>query len=92
MINIIGLSSEISLFLIIISVFLVSPTIIAYFIITNNKKQLKDVELNSKTGKDFSLLVKPIVTYFFLDILIIIGRSEERRVGKECRSRWSPYH
>ena len=22
----------------------------------------------------------------------IIGRSEERRVGKECRSRWSPYH
>ena len=24
------------------------------------------------------------------DILII--RSEERRVGKECRSRWSPYH
>src|SRR5690242_10784993 len=22
----------------------------------------------------------------------IKGRSEERRVGKECRSRWSPYH
>ena len=21
-----------------------------------------------------------------------ISRSEERRVGKECRSRWSPYH
>ena len=21
-----------------------------------------------------------------------INRSEERRVGKECRSRWSPYH
>ena len=21
-----------------------------------------------------------------------IFRSEERRVGKECRSRWSPYH
>ena len=30
------------------------------------------------------------------DLLIIgggaTGRSEERRVGKECRSRWSPYH
>ena len=28
-------------------------------------------------------------------ITAIIGkddRSEERRVGKECRSRWSPYH
>ena len=24
--------------------------------------------------------------------VIIVTRSEERRVGKECRSRWSPYH
>ena len=24
--------------------------------------------------------------------LFSAGRSEERRVGKECRSRWSPYH
>ena len=22
----------------------------------------------------------------------VLCRSEERRVGKECRSRWSPYH
>ena len=22
----------------------------------------------------------------------LVERSEERRVGKECRSRWSPYH
>src|SRR2546422_5418301 len=22
----------------------------------------------------------------------LLDRSEERRVGKECRSRWSPYH
>ena len=22
----------------------------------------------------------------------LLSRSEERRVGKECRSRWSPYH
>ena len=26
------------------------------------------------------------------DILPCFERSEERRVGKECRSRWSPYH
>src|SRR2546422_10324351 len=25
-------------------------------------------------------------------LLLFVGRSEERRVGKECRSRWSPYH
>src|SRR5260370_37211260 len=24
--------------------------------------------------------------------IAMIDRSEERRVGKECRSRWSPYH
>src|SRR3712207_9466940 len=24
--------------------------------------------------------------------MILAQRSEERRVGKECRSRWSPYH
>ena len=28
----------------------------------------------------------------FIDYLSRGGRSEERRVGKECRSRWSPYH
>src|SRR3989442_1822796 len=26
------------------------------------------------------------------EALVAMGRSEERRVGKECRSRWSPYH
>ena len=30
------------------------------------------------------------------DVIFLTGtdehRSEERRVGKECRSRWSPYH
>src|SRR2546425_12576845 len=25
-------------------------------------------------------------------VAFLEGRSEERRVGKECRSRWSPYH
>src|SRR5260370_34704478 len=27
-----------------------------------------------------------------LEVVIFQNRSEERRVGKECRSRWSPYH
>src|SRR5256885_9219169 len=27
-----------------------------------------------------------------LDESVLRNRSEERRVGKECRSRWSPYH
>src|ERR1035438_10910610 len=27
-----------------------------------------------------------------LPLTPLLDRSEERRVGKECRSRWSPYH
>ena len=27
-----------------------------------------------------------------LNTPLMTARSEERRVGKECRSRWSPYH
>src|SRR3712207_9267815 len=29
---------------------------------------------------------------FLVVYTLVLGRSEERRVGKECRSRWSPYH
>ena len=31
-------------------------------------------------------------TRLFFDQRLSAKRSEERRVGKECRSRWSPYH
>ena len=31
-------------------------------------------------------------TYFVSEVKTSSLRSEERRVGKECRSRWSPYH
>src|SRR3712207_164921 len=34
-----------------------------------------------------------VEAFMFLgQIIIVYARSEERRVGKECRSRWSPYH
>ena len=32
------------------------------------------------------------VVLFSWAIALLEYRSEERRVGKECRSRWSPYH
>ena len=35
----------------------------------------------------FGLLIRLVA-----DGLTAAERSEERRVGKECRSRWSPYH
>ena len=37
------------------------------------------LEMESTPGKDAAKIVE-------------MTRSEERRVGKECRSRWSPYH
>ena len=39
-------------------------------------------------------LIEPLwrTVWRFLKKLQIELRSEERRVGKECRSRWSPYH
>ena len=35
------------------------------------------------------LQVREDGVYMYVDQM---PRSEERRVGKECRSRWSPYH
>ena len=43
------------------------------------------VDLNTPTGKMRTYVHRPKSTSKF-------PRSEERRVGKECRSRWSPYH
>src|SRR5687767_7327993 len=47
-----------------------------------------------KTRLLLALAGLAFVAIFFLDLPfpLIVARSEERRVGKECRSRWSPYH
>ena len=39
-----------------------------------------------------AIIVSPLRPTEYLWSKIITLRSEERRVGKECRSRWSPYH
>ena len=41
-----------------------------------------------------NLVVTFVYGTFFTTVIAAneIVRSEERRVGKECRSRWSPYH
>ena len=35
---------------------------------------------------------RPLGVEAMNNVLADLLRSEERRVGKECRSRWSPYH
>ena len=44
----------------------------------------------SSIGVAFLILLLIIFVGIIFDIIGM--RSEERRVGKECRSRWSPYH
>ena len=49
------------------------------------------LESNPSTGtesKEFDILGAGVME----QLEDLIQRSEERRVGKECRSRWSPYH
>ena len=41
----------------------------------------------------YEVVEGPEVEYDYYNFEALnIPRSEERRVGKECRSRWSPYH
>ena len=47
---------------------------------------MKLAESQSKLFEEFSQIIRENrLSHAYL-------RSEERRVGKECRSRWSPYH
>ena len=53
-------------------------------------KLFVDERLHSDTTDSLCLVQHIVVELSFH--LVFGMRSEERRVGKECRSRWSPYH
>ena len=65
------------------------------------KKQTK-VVLAYSGGLDTSAVIPWLKEMYESEIIAVccnagqkedfLTRSEERRVGKECRSRWSPYH
>ena len=63
------------------------------------KKVLKDVDnrIRDKFSEGFKVVQENFKKLFYEmfdggKAELILTRSEERRVGKECRSRWSPYH
>ena len=57
----------------------------------NEKRALNGLSLNLEDG-DFVTVIGGNGAGKSTMLNAIAGRSEERRVGKECRSRWSPYH
>ena len=59
---------------------------IASFNILRLGDSKKDIPQTAKLLQGFDIV--GLVEIMNRDVL----RSEERRVGKECRSRWSPYH
>ena len=61
--------------------FLVVMLTVAYPIVSAVIQSFQDEDTGAFTTANY--------TYFFTETA---QRSEERRVGKECRSRWSPYH
>ena len=58
------------------------------------KNRMQDLDFEQTVAfdsvKDFEFTRK--AAQRFRQVVSLDGRSEERRVGKECRSRWSPYH
>ena len=68
-------------------------------IILNRKKKIKRLqEITERQEKQVRSLNSWLETFLAKEneirkeYSINAERSEERRVGKECRSRWSPYH
>ena len=55
---------------------------VTYYIEANDFREQKDSGRADLKGVKLKLMNRDDTAY----------RSEERRVGKECRSRWSPYH
>ena len=63
---------------------------------TSGKKKVSgqtigNPQLSEKASKYYEQLKKKYSNMNFI-LVSEDQRSEERRVGKECRSRWSPYH
>src|SRR5690554_2217439 len=71
-----------------------SPLAEEGFLFPGAKKRLLVVASAKKLAEgllELAGLHHPNVEFLEVDALVV-ARSEERRVGKECRSRWSRYH
>ena len=65
----------------------IDAVILSYFASQGIKKENVVFDLGTGNG-----IIPLILSYKTKLSKVVLLRSEERRVGKECRSRWSPYH
>ena len=58
------------------------------------KPVVTEKSMNAMSEKKYTFLVHTDANKSMIKEAVekMFPRSEERRVGKECRSRWSPYH
>ena len=69
------------------------PSILVPLVGSAGEHQRKNAIEYAKTGAAIVFEQNNLLPNLFIKTLReLFGRSEERRVGKECRSRWSPYH
>ena len=77
--------------------------VLGYYFLNNKKDNTQDQVAQEKVQvteeKVINVGVLQLLSHPALDSIykgmveeLAAERSEERRVGKECRSRWSPYH
>src|SRR5690554_6965014 len=79
------------------SFFLQSPSIIIIFFFFQAEDGIRDADVTGVQTCALPIFLHPEVLLLRFQLLPAAGagaggRSEERRVGKECRSRWSRYH
>ena len=58
----------------------------------HNKANLQDIFLLQAKRDKLPVTMFLMNGFQMRGVITGFDRSEERRVGKECRSRWSPYH
>src|SRR5690348_17456747 len=66
------------------------PISTASFGLNNTTPAVSNSTISNSTASFGLNNIIPVVSNS--TIPVVTNRSEERRVGKECRSRWSPYH
>ena len=73
----------------------VGSTTVKIIVMDKNKNTLyKNYQRHFSDTKNTvcKVLEDLLIKYPLNSFTLALTRSEERRVGKECRSRWSPYH